>query len=804
MFSPCVRAILRPFTGPCFNIVSTISLFQMLLLVMSLAGTVGAQTTSTVDFNSPRAMEPGSPAGAYSLSDLESIDIYSGRLSVSIPLLEIGGRGSRRLTIPLEIDGPGWMVLRNKTGPDVNGLTSFYYQAAPRWVRENAEPIPPPAPGGLMIGKHMGVDTTECGDPDNQTIYYRQTRTTITFIAPDGTQYEMRDQLRGGSPITYTCFTGETGNRGNVFSTKDGTAATFISDIGISDVLGPIDGPTPLADNFRPSGYLFLRDGTCYRIYLGSPQWIRDPNGNMINFYYTGPFTPPYKIADSLNREVFFDFSSNSVYPYWRLNQIRFKGFGGTSRTIKIFYANLGSVLRSGYSLLSPSQLFPEMDSIPPPSAFPEDLVSSVQLPNGRSYQFRYNPYRELARVTLPTGGAIEYDYEGGELNGTTSGVVGSYRMFRSGFNYLPPQIEIHRRLVQRRVYPDGATLANTTTYSKVAYGNDPFRGHIPSGGIPQTSSIVVTMHEGGTSGQALSKSQHFFHHNPIAQLLTQIPLYDSYWNEGKEYQTDTINPDNSAVLRRIQNTWVDAYMPSGPRITETTITLMDVDKVAKQTFNYDLYNNVTDVYEYDFGSEEDPGPLLRHTHTDYLTNNPDLGDVNYATNLNVHMRNLPTQQQTFNESGTEVARTTYEYDKYTGANHAPLVDLPGISAMYPGYTSAYPIRGNVTKVSRWLLPSTEISTYSQYDTAGNVVKTIDGRTPAGITTFDYSDLFGSPTGGAHTNIPPTELGQQKSYAFPTKVTNALGHETHTKYDYYLGKPVDRATERPGCQLGLW
>jgi len=35
------------------------------------------------------------------------------------------------------------------------------------------------------------------------------------------------------------------------------------------------------------------------------------------------------------------------------------------------------------------------------------------------------------------------------------------------------------------------------------------------------------------------------------------------------------------------------------------------------------------------------------------------------------------------------------------------------------------------------------------------------------------------------------ELGGQMSYAFPTKVTNALGHEAYTQYDYYLGRPVD-------------
>src|SRR5262249_54557719 len=43
----------------------------------------------------------------------------------------------------------------------------------------------------------------------------------------------------------------------------------------------------------------------------------------------------------------------------------------------------------------------------------------------------------------------------------------------------------------------------------------------------------------------------------------------------------------------------------------------------------------------------------------------------------------------------------------------------------------------------------------------------------------------------AEQNTPPAELNGQTSYAFATKVTNALGHTAYTKYDYHLGKPVN-------------
>jgi hypothetical protein len=64
---------------------------------------------------------------------------------------------------------------------------------------------------------------------------------------------------------------------------------------------------------------------------------------------------------------------------------------------------------------------------------------------------------------------------------------------------------------------------------------------------------------------------------------------------------------------------------------------LLDVtpNLVSKKTFAYDEYNNQTDVWEYDFGAGV-PGPLIRRTHTDYVTIN---NGVDYAADTNIHIR---------------------------------------------------------------------------------------------------------------------------------------------------------------------
>jgi RHS repeat-associated protein len=72
---------------------------------------------------------------------------------------------------------------------------------------------------------------------------------------------------------------------------------------------------------------------------------------------------------------------------------------------------------------------------------------------------------------------------------------------------------------------------------------------------------------------------------------------------------------------------------------------------------------------------------------------------------------------------------------------------------------------------------------------AGNAIKTIDGE--GNQTTFNYTDRFGDPDAEAQANSGPIELGTQLSYAFPSLVTNAMGHTAYTQRDYHTGLVVD-------------
>jgi YD repeat-containing protein len=541
------------------------------------------------------------------------------------------------------------------------GIGAFYYADAGWWSQEGS---------GFKIFSAGKVDIRSA-HRDQPTGFPVETLTRITFTAPDGTEYELRDQLTNGQPVSPVSggF-----NRGTVFVTADGTTATFVSDWDIRD--DPTFGQG-FYDSY-PDGYLMLRDGTRFRVDDGFISWMRDRNGNKVTF------SPDFSrqvttITDSLNRQITVSYPAQTT----GVTEITYKGFGGAVRTIKIGQTNLANALRSGYSMQTIQQLFPELHGGGPVDS---TVVNYIELPDGRSYQLRYNPYGELARVVLPTGGAIEYDYAAGLTNGAASGVF-------SVSDPLPNKY-IYRRVIERRIYPDGGT--GSSYESKITYSR------------PETTTSnlgYVITETRNNSGTLLAKSQHYFHGSPKASF-SQKPTHYGAWKDGREYKTEIFDTNGSTVLRRAEQTFAqraavswwggssDTAPPNDPRTTEsvTTIEPSAANLVTKQTFGFDdavPFNNQNNVKEYAFGSGA-AGSLARETRTTFVTSS------SYTTNA-IHLRSLPSQISIHDGSGVERARASYEYDNYTtDSNHAALVNRSGISGFDSSFGTSYTTRGNV------------------------------------------------------------------------------------------------------------
>src|SRR5262245_28620817 len=767
------------------------------IFLLSL-GSAHAQSSRTItDGYTPTSLAPGAPAGSYPLSGFDNINLFNGNLNFRLPLLTVGGRGTAGYTITLPIE-KHWYVYRYYPEPD----PTYYYQDAQYDYGYNDKVGYGP---GILITRRASSDSRTSVICPSGAIFVSLT-TRLVFAGPDGTQYQLYDQAYNGGSHTVNLCADPLGalNRGRVFASDDGKSMTFISDTDI------IDYPVPFTEDTYPTGNLMMRDGAMYRIVNGKVQWIRDRNGNKVSFTYMGlDDWRVSTITDPLNRQI--TISYNNQLPSY--DAITFRCYGGATRTIKIWHDAMGQALRPGATIQKANQLFPQIYAVQTPWTgdwyHDPAVVSSVELPSGQRYYFYYNSYGELARAILPTGGGFDYDYVGASPIPNGGSVVG---------------LAIYRRLIKRTVYntltatTDPNTPPAGTVEEKSLYSN------VYQDGAPNYTIVTVEHRSPSPApdGALLALEKHYLYGDPTDGMFGGCPPDSSSpWPQGKEAKVefyDVTGGTLGGIRNKVEYTWYPAVTfrvygcSSGPdpdpRIVETVTTLADTNQVSKQTFAHDQYNNVTDVWEYDFGPDA-AGSLIRHTHTDYVTFN---NGVDYAAETNIHIRNLPSQQQVFDAADTKRAENIYKYDNYNHSSpdlfHAALTDCQNISGHDGSFSTAYYSRGNVTKTTRSLLDNIgsvigSISSYTRYDIAGNVVALIDPRstdTPPNIiaTTFDFSDNFGSPddptvrSGEDPANNAPGELGGQMSYAFPFKVTNALGHKAYTKYDYYLGRLVLR------------
>ncbi|HEV7746081.1 MAG TPA: RHS repeat-associated core domain-containing protein [Pyrinomonadaceae bacterium] len=734
--------------------------FKALLVGFVLAIlSLNASAQNSTDGQTPLALAPGSPSGSYPLSDFENVNLFNGNLNFQMGLLSIGGRGGTGFPLTIHIDQK-WTISK-----EVNPGHNAYYFGHSTWWSEDDGGNHTISAGRVRIRR--GLYKWSGG------VFKALTR--ITFTAPDGTEYELRDQLTGGQPVAPSGSSGF--NRQKTFVTADGTAATFLSDSDVIDGFGYDDD----AVYYPANGYMMLKDGTRFRIDDDKVSWMRDRNGNKVSFAYDF-YKRVTGVTDSLNRQVTITYDNVSGAETY--DQILFKGFGGASRTVKVGH---GRATRSDLS--TPSPLFPGLTGVDNSSPIE---ITYMELPDGRRYQFQYTPYAEIARIVLPTGGAIEYDWANGLTDGASSGLI------TVGLDKY-----VYRRVVERRVYPDGGT--GTGFESRMTYSRPE---------TTTTNSGYVLVNQYNSSGTLLGLSKHYFYGSPRDSFGLKATDYPA-WQDSKEYKSETFDTNGATLLRKVENTFeqraavswwtggASTAPPNDVRPTETVSTLADTNQVSKHAFGYDdtvPFNNQNSVKEYDFGSGV-AGVLLRETRTTFVT------DSTYTV-IGVHLRSLPSQVSIYDGNNTERARTTFEYDNYTGdqgALHAALVPRSSLIGFCdhslvgslitcpddPNFAdTSYVKRGNVTKVTKWVLPSTEIKAYSQYDVAGNVVKSIDAR--GNSTTIDYDDKFGAPDNEAQSNGGTTDLPAGKAtFALPTKVTNAANQSAYAQFDYYLGKSVN-------------
>ncbi len=727
-----------------------IRITSLLIGLLVLSRTSSAQLTSITDFTTAPAIQAGAPAGSYALSGFESVNLYSGLVNVSIPLVKVGGRGEAGYTIQLPIE-TNWQIRdvplngvhRNFPNATQVALSSYF---------GNNLSLMRYTPGTVIARSSVdgtnGTYACTTGTGAGYSFYLGQTLTRLTYIEADGTEHELRDTLNNGQvapalslhDCTHSGINGGE-SRGTVFATNDGTSATFVADSTIYDqnAISTSTG-SMLKQNYVVSGWLLFRNGVRYQLdSSGHVVKIQDRNGNLVQICYAGGgcVTPgdDFTVIDALNRKIsvrYANFTTNFT------DTITYNGYNSASRTISINWALLGSVLSTGQSVQTYGSLFPTTQGSTSTSFDPYQ-PGSIVLPDNSSYAFQYNSYGELTRIVLPTLGAYEYDYPSSTSSPPYSSMGSAFVNDPTGGHSIQT---VYRRVMQRRTLPNGSTVETRTVYT-------------PTFGLNSGLDSSVQVDTENAAGTILATDTHYFYGDPSNLQSYAQPIFYPGGLDGKEYETDQTAKETGQTAHKVTNTWVPRACSAtevcwsgvlnilhDPNICQANTTLLEAtpNLTSGQVSFYDVYNNREELYEFDYGqapvqSSACPTGVTgytRRTTTTYLTSGYDTVNTG-SPSASIHVRTLPTNQTVSDSGGNVFSRRDYFYDSYS------LQDAPGIINQAAGYTTGNTARGNNTRLLEWFTSSADFELQSHFDIAGNVVMAYDGNAnPATIT-------YGSP-----------------------------------------------------------
>ena len=336
------------------------SMFRSTIAVLIASAGLMRGDSGITDARTPAEIGAGVPSSSYALSQIESIDPYSGSVHVHIPLLTFGGRGNAKFTINLVIQHL-WLA---RGSQDANGnphLAAYPSSGAELKTPNNPGGYPfgnaTHASAGQVIGRTT-LDATRgsltCTGATQKAngfqFYYGKILTRLTYIDSIGNEHELVDTLTNGQPTTPfgaqlpNCgmdplSTGN--NRGQIFQANDGSGIRFVSDQSIFERAAYVINQTP-ANNLLASGWLMLPDGTRDRVDNGTISKLEDRNGNLISFAANS-------VIDSLGR------TATMTYADFRNtfnDTIAYQGSAGTARQITVSYVLLQNALAPGQVLL--------------------------------------------------------------------------------------------------------------------------------------------------------------------------------------------------------------------------------------------------------------------------------------------------------------------------------------------------------------------------------------------------------------------------------------------------------------------
>jgi len=514
------------------------------------------------------------------------------------------------------------------------------------------------------------------------------------------------------------------------------------------------------------------------------------PNGNALLDYYL-----PNSIADRNGNVVTVSGTNSGAVtltdPAGR-NVISTDGFGlsGTTNHITTLSGTYQVIWKtaSGTNTVIPSQLvYADPNggcSAPPGLAGGGVVISTIALPNGQQYKFYYgsdnpdpnfnNPFGLLSEIDYPSGAWVKYKWK---LNDTMSELADTASTSGAGGLIQDACIYLYKTPVvaQRTVGFGGSSTPNLTqTFSYTTnWASNNLSWTSKTATVTTTDNVLGTAHTNYTYSPANVRPQPY----SDAYINPNIPLQVTFGESQAQYN----DWNSTTILRTVSKLWgeftllceVDQMGSSGP--------------ISGAFHSYLSSSQLTDKKEYDFGQltlsscqGAAPANPTRETTINYQTFTGRSGLPFYEPSAVITTAN-----------SASVAETDYSYDQVGVA----LVSPSPTGHDETNYPPSYNVRGNATTKTVKCLYGCSINPVTTYiyDETGQLLSSTD---PCGngtcadmtgtthTTTYSYADSYTTLSSGQNINYSST--GNTNAYL--TKVTDALGHVSTFKYDFFNGQ----------------
>src|SRR5882672_1004679 len=647
-------------------------------------------------------------------TDVESVDVATGHLSVRIPFLSVPGRGMN-YRFGVRYESGFWATALRGTAP-------------PQYLwKIEKRPYLTSSGFGWSITQPYLTHTTyrqACWIGLAQPNFYVNHNDSYIYHDADGSAhpFDLESQLAacwdGTNNVGYTSVTG---------SSPDTSAAGMWANNFV---------PFPVNSSLRSAdGTLLVGTGVVIQDSLGGNAInytamygdYTDANGNQKSEYPGGP--------DTLGRVIVTQQNGNNQVSYTYYDS------SGTPQTYTVNYSPISLSTHFNITVPGFGLIIEDTET--------RQKVTSIVLPNGKSYSFQYetNGYGGISRIDFPTGAFVTYVWD------TWADAQRSYRYVTSRTLNVDGQVYTWNF---SRGACDGGTGYPCEAYAVTV--TDPLLNqqvyHADHGSV--TSAKI---YNGTAAGTPLRQTD-------VAYMV--LKGYRSGTDDTGRLPTRITTTLDGSVSSKIEYDYETFTYPY-----QTCTSWIDCSYNGPYSGTWQTSRgNVTEIREYDWG-QGSPGGLIRRTKKTYL-HDPNANPSTASTYLSLNIVNKVLTDTICDGivpcagTGDQAAKTQYEYDNYvpSGADANPLLSTSGAAQHdYTNFSTSVIYRGNATRVKRWRnTDSTLLTTTYQYDDLGNIHLIRDPLTHT--TSFSYTDSFAN----SFCSLPTGKSGQ----AWVSQVTNAL------------------------------